>query len=117
SKKPSGKPTFKLRHLGWHLIRQETKTPQDHNPGCGVPKRAARLGWLNVNWLNRYTPGADRTAKPSSTRAQLPRPASGPDKPVTRASSPRSVIPAPARYARAISSSARSRLNVVFSSF
>ena len=41
--------------------------------------------------------------------ARFPRPASARDSPVTRASSPRTVVPAPSRKARAISRSAVSR--------
>src|SRR5581483_3627478 len=48
---------------------------------------------------SRYTPGSTIAANPSATSARLPRPASGRERPVTRASSPRTVAPALVRKA------------------
>ena len=45
-----------------------------------------------------YTPGAGGSAKPSETCARLPRPASGRDRPVTRAGSPGIVSPQTAGF-------------------
>ena len=71
-------------------------------------------GKFNSLFLMNTTPGARRSAKPSSTSPQFPNPASGALSPVTRASSRRSVIPAPAKYARAISLTASSLFTFCF---
>ena len=74
--------------------------------GCveGEPVRPSRSVVAS-----QYSPRAGIVAYPSATSARFPRPASGRDRPVTRASSPGTVMPAPVRKQRAISRSAISR--------
>src|SRR5204862_3205278 len=82
----------------------------DTDPGrAQLFRRAEGASAGEIGLRRQYTPKAGEVANPSATSARFPRPASGRDKPVTRASSPGIVMPAPVRNARAISRSATSR--------
>src|SRR5690606_9466712 len=97
----------RARDAGWRLLRdrdrrhrqgrqdREHGPPRSHAhhssflslPSAPTGTRAAAVRW--------YTPRAGETAYPSATSARLASPASGRARPVTRASSPGTVIPAP----------------------
>ena len=89
------------------LLDFRQNSPMRPETAAAFQKKLA--GSEEAGATRRYVPGAGIVAEPSATSARLPRPASGRERPVTRAISPGMVMPAPARNARAISRRASSR--------